>query len=47
MAETDELMGAEAYFLKNVRSYEVAQQFLATITRFKERVAWHGESAEG
>jgi altronate dehydratase len=44
---TDELIGAEAYVLQKVASFEVAQKFLATIERFKLRVAWHGSSAEG
>ncbi len=47
LAETDELIGAEAYVLQNVRDLATAQKFLATIERFKERVAWHGHTAEG
>ncbi|HXF63785.1 MAG TPA: UxaA family hydrolase [Caldilineaceae bacterium] len=47
LAETDELIGAETYILQRVRDVETAQKFLATIERFKERVAWHGHSAEG
>jgi altronate dehydratase len=47
LAETDELIGAEAYILQKVASFEVAQQFLATIERFKLRATWHGSSAEG
>ncbi len=46
LAETDELMGAEAYVLRNVRDLDTARRFLATVARFKERLAWHGESAE-
>lgn len=30
-----------------VRNIETAERFLSTVARFKERVAWHGESAEG
>ena len=47
LAETDELIGAEEYILKNVPDLATAQRFLATIERFKERVAWHGHTAEG
>ena len=47
LAETDELIGSEAYVLQNVRDLTTARTFLNTIERFKERVAWHGHSAEG
>lgn len=47
LAETDELIGAEPYVLKNVRDLATAQRFLHMIERFKERAAWHGASAEG
>lgn len=47
LAETDELIGAESYVLKNVRDLETARRFLATIERFKELASWHGSSAEG
>ena len=47
LAETDELIGSEAYVLQNVRDLTTAHTFLRTIERFKERVAWHGHSAEG
>ncbi len=47
LAETDELVGAEEYVLQKVRSVEIAHQFLACVERFKERAAWHGETAEG
>ncbi|MEC8252339.1 MAG: UxaA family hydrolase, partial [Planctomycetota bacterium] len=47
LAETDELIGAEPYILQNVRSREVARQFLEKIEVFKERAARHGASAEG
>lgn len=30
-----------------VRDLATAEKFLATVARFKERVGWHGESAEG
>ena len=47
LAETDELIGAESYVLNKVRDLATAHKFLATIEAFKERVAWHGHSAEG
>lgn len=47
LAETDELIGAEEYVLQHVRDLATAQKFLTTIERFKERVAWHGHTAEG
>ncbi len=47
LAETDELIGAEEYVLQNVRDLATARRFLATVERFKERVAWHGHTAEG
>ena len=47
LAETDELIGSEAYVLQNVRDLPTARTFLDTIERFKERVSWHGHSAEG
>ena len=33
--------------LKNLRDAATAQRFLMMVERFKERVAWHGESCEG
>ncbi|MGW7679166.1 UxaA family hydrolase [Kribbella sp. NPDC054772] len=47
LAETDELIGAEPYVLQNVRDLSTAKRFLATIKSFKERVGWHGHTAEG
>ena len=46
LAETDELIGAEHYVLKNVRDLETARRFLSAVGRFKERVSWHGHTAE-
>ncbi|MDQ3497325.1 MAG: UxaA family hydrolase [Actinomycetota bacterium] len=46
LAETDELIGAEHYVLKNVKDLETARRFLSTVERFKERVSWHGHTAE-
>ena len=47
LAETDELIAAEGYVLKNVRTVDVARRFLQTVQSFKERVGWHGQTAEG
>ncbi|MEU4391980.1 UxaA family hydrolase [Kribbella sp. NPDC023855] len=47
LAETDELIGAEGYVLKNVRDLPTAKRFLRTVQSFKERVGWHGHTAEG
>lgn len=47
LAETDELIGAENYVLEKVRDAETITQFLNLVERFKERVGWHGHSAEG
>ncbi|MDQ3251489.1 MAG: UxaA family hydrolase [Actinomycetota bacterium] len=46
LAETDELIGAEHYVLKHVKDLETARRFLSTVERFKERVSWHGHTAE-
>ena len=46
LAETDELIGSEAYVLQNARDLPTARKFLNTIERFKERAAWHGHSTE-
>ena len=47
LAETDELIGAEAYVLQNIRDLPTARKFLNTIASFKARAGWHGHSAEG
>ncbi|WP_207957017.1 UxaA family hydrolase [Rubrobacter tropicus] len=46
LAETDELIGAERYVLKNVKDAGTAKSFLGAVERFKERVGWHGHTAE-
>jgi len=46
-AETDELMGAEKYFLKHVKSIKVVKSFLMMIDRFKKRLTSHGATPEG
>lgn len=47
LAETDELIGAEPYMLANTRDLDTARRFLERIAVFRERIAWHGHSAEG
>ena len=47
LAETDELVGAEEYVLQNVRDLDTARRFLAAIATFRERLSWHGATAEG
>lgn len=47
LAETDELIGAESYILQNVLDLPTARRFLHFIAEFQERLAWHGQSAEG
>ena len=47
LAETDELIGAEAYVLDKVERVETVRKFLAMVERFKEWVGWHGQTAEG
>ncbi|MFN8453328.1 MAG: UxaA family hydrolase [Anaerolineae bacterium] len=47
LAETDELIGAEAYALQKIKDVEAARRFLNLVERFKERAAWHGATAEG
>lgn len=46
LAETDELIGAESYVLSKVRDFETAKTFLDMVERFKERVAWHGQTVD-
>src|ERR687898_691023 len=46
LAETDELIGAERYVLRNVRDVKTAGRFLQKVERFKERASWHGHTAE-
>lgn len=45
-AETDEIVGAEAYMLERVRDQATAERLLAVIERFRERLAWHGATVE-
>mmetsp|Transcript_23514 Transcript_23514/g.51076 ORF Transcript_23514/g.51076 Transcript_23514/m.51076 type:complete len:935 (-) Transcript_23514:2215-5019(-) len=47
LAETDELIGAESYVLRRVKSVDVAKKFLLQIERIRELLSWHGLTAEG
>lgn len=46
LTETDEVVGAESYLLRAVRDLATAKSVLGHIERFKERLAWHGTTAE-
>lgn len=46
LTETDEVVGAEAYILRNVRDLATARAFLEAIEKFKTYLSWHGVSAE-
>ncbi len=46
LAETDEAFGGEAYVLERVANLETARAFVATLAGFRERLAWHGVTAE-
>ncbi|MBX3059852.1 MAG: UxaA family hydrolase [Anaerolineae bacterium] len=45
LAETDELVGAEAYALAKVRDAATARRFLHTLARFQAWAGWHGHMA--
>ena len=47
LAETDELIGAEPYVLRNVRDAGTARRFLDKVESFKRYAANHGTTAEG
>ena len=47
LAETDELIGAEPYVLRNVRDAATARRFLDKVESFKRYAANHGTTAEG
>jgi altronate dehydratase len=46
LCETDEVAGAEAYLLKNVRDLARARALLGKIADFRARLAWHGVTPE-
>jgi len=47
LCETDEVAGAEAYLMKNVRDVATARALLEKIAAFKTRLSWHGVTPEG
>ncbi len=46
LCETDELSGAEAYVMRNIRDLATARAVLRHIEGFKERLGWHGVTPE-
>ncbi len=46
LAETPELVGAEAYLLQQVRDLDTARKFLAVQARYRERAAAYGVTVE-
>lgn len=46
LCETDELSGAEAYVMRNIRDLDAARTVLRYIAAFKERLGWHGITPE-
>ena len=46
LCETDEIAGAEAYVMKNVRDLATARALLGKIDSFRTRLAWHGITPE-
>lgn len=46
LAETDEIAGAEAYVMRNIRDLPTARALLGKIEAFRARLAWHGVTPE-
>jgi altronate dehydratase len=46
LCETDELAGAEAYVVRNVRDLATARALLGKIDGFRTRLGWHGVTPE-
>lgn len=46
LCETDELSGAEAYVMRNIRDLATARAVLRHIAAFRERLGWHGVTPE-
>ena len=46
LTETDEIMGAENYMFSGIRDFETATAFAAVLDRFRQKMAWHGLTAE-
>ena len=47
LAETQELIGAESYILRNVTDQDTAERFLGAIERYRALAEAHGTTAEG
>lgn len=47
LTETDEVMGAETYLMRNVRDALTAHTLLRKVDAFRERLRWHGVTPEG
>jgi altronate dehydratase len=47
LTETDEVIGGEAYLLRNIRDFATARRLLAKIENFRHRLACHGSTPEG
>jgi altronate dehydratase len=46
LTETDEAIGAESYLLRNIRDAATAHALLGKIESFRDRLRWHGVTAE-
>lgn len=46
LCETDELIGAESYIVRGAKDLGTARALLDSIAAFKERLSWHGLTAE-
>ena len=46
LAETDELVGAEAYVLDKVKDAATAARFVEVVERYKTWAGWHGHSVQ-
>ncbi len=46
LTETDEIMGAESYMFAGIRDFDTAGAFSAMLDRFRQKMAWHGLTAE-
>src|SRR6185436_13816994 len=46
LTETDESMGAESYMLRNIRDLATARAFIGKLDTFREKLTWHGVTAE-
>lgn len=46
LCETDEAFGAESYLVQNIRDAPTARALVTTLDRFRQRLGWHGVTAE-